>query len=67
MSIQSEITRLKNAVSATYTAASGKGAVMPSARTSDNLASCITSITASVSGTTLVLPFGSVSSSNLSL
>lgn len=67
MSIQSEINRLKSAVSAAYSAAKGKGATLPSAQTADNLASCIGSIAASVSGSTLVLPFGTVTQSNLSL
>lgn len=44
MSVQSEITRLKNAVAAAYVAAQGKGAIIPSSKVSDNLASCISSI-----------------------
>lgn len=44
MSIQSQIDRLKNAVSAAYTAAQNKGATMPSAQTAANLAATVQSI-----------------------
>lgn len=44
MSIQSQIDRLKNAVSAAYTAAQNKGATMPSTQTADNLAATVQSI-----------------------
>lgn len=44
MSIQSQIDRLKNAVSAAYTAAQSKGATMPSAQTAANLAAAVQSI-----------------------
>lgn len=67
MSIQSEINRLKGAVAAAYTAAAAKGATMPASQNADNLRACVSSIAASVSGTKLVLPFGSVSAGTLSL
>lgn len=44
MSIQSQIGRLKNAVSAAYTAAQSKGATMPSEQTAANLAAAVQSI-----------------------
>lgn len=44
MSVQSQIDRLKNAVSAAYTAAQNKGATMPSAQTAANLAAAVQSI-----------------------
>lgn len=44
MSVQSQIDRLKNAVSAAYTAAKSKGATMPSAQTAANLAAAVQSI-----------------------
>lgn len=44
MSVQSQIDRLKNAVSAAYTAAQKKGATMPSAQTAANLAAAVQSI-----------------------
>lgn len=45
MSISSEITRIINNIAAAYTAASNKGATIPQAQTSANLATCIGSIT----------------------
>lgn len=44
MSIQSEINRIKNNLAAAYTAASEKGATMPSQQNSANLASTISSV-----------------------
>lgn len=44
MSISSEITRITDAISAAYTAASGKGATMPGTQNAANLAGCIGSI-----------------------
>ena len=41
MSVQSEINRIKNNVSNTYTALSNKGATIPSSKTSDNLKSTV--------------------------
>ena len=44
MSVQSEIERIKAAVAAAYTAASGKGGTVPASKTSANLADAIKSI-----------------------
>lgn len=46
MSIQTEVTRIKNNISSAYTAVSGKGGIIPAAanRTSANLADAIESI-----------------------
>lgn len=67
MSVQSEINRLTANVAAAYSMAGQKGAIMPSNQNSDNLASTIGSIAATVSGTVLKLPFGKVSGSVLTL
>lgn len=48
MSIKSEIERIKTNIAAAYTALSGKGAVVPTAKTSANLASAINSISLGV-------------------
>lgn len=44
MTIASEITRINDNISAAYTAAAAKGATMPLTQNSDNLATCISSI-----------------------
>ena len=67
MSVQSEINRLTANVAAAYSMAGQKGATMPSNQNSDNLASTIGSISATVSGTVLKLPFGEASDSVLTL
>ena len=45
MSVADQINRIKTNIANTYTAAQAKGATMPQAQNSDNLASCIQSIT----------------------
>lgn len=45
MSISNEITRITNNIAAAYNAAQEKGATMPATKNSDNLATCIDSIT----------------------
>ena len=45
MTIASEITRIQTNIADAYTAANGKGATMPVTENSDNLATCIASIT----------------------
>jgi hypothetical protein len=44
MTIASEIIRIQSNIAAAYTAASGKGATLPATENSDNLATCIGSI-----------------------
>ena len=44
MSIESEITRINNNIAATYTALSAKGATMPAAENSANLASTVATV-----------------------
>ena len=55
MSIASEITRITNNVADAYTAAQAKGATMPAAENSDNLATTISTIPTFVELTTLLL------------
>ena len=50
MTIASEITRIKTNIANAYTSASGKGATLPDVQNSENLASCIDSITGGGSG-----------------
>lgn len=50
MSIASEITRIKNNIENAYTKAEEKGATIPDVKNSENLASCVESITAGGSG-----------------
>ena len=50
MTVASEITRIKNNIANAYTSASGKGATLPEVQNSENLASCIDSITGGGSG-----------------
>ena len=47
MTVASEITRIKGNIEAAYTAASAKGATLPATENSDNLATCIGTITGS--------------------
>ena len=47
MTIASEITRIEGNIAAAYTAASAKGATLPATENSDNLATCIGTITGS--------------------
>lgn len=44
MTVASEITRIEGNIAAAYTAASAKGATLPATENSDNLATCIASI-----------------------
>lgn len=44
MSVQSQIDRIESNIAAAYTAAAAKGATMPAAQNSDNLATAISSI-----------------------
>lgn len=67
MSVQSEINRLTANVAAAFLRAGQKGAILPANQNSDNLADTIGSITATVSGTVLKLPFGEASGSILTL
>jgi hypothetical protein len=53
MTIASEITRIQSNIAAAYTAASGKGATLPATENSDNLATCIGSISGGASPTGL--------------
>ena len=50
MTIASEITRINTNIAAAYTAANSKGATMPVAQNSANLATCINSISSGPSG-----------------
>ena len=47
MTVSSEITRIRTNIADAYTAASNKGASLPATENSDNLASCIDSISGS--------------------
>lgn len=49
MTVSSEITRIEGNIAAAYTAASAKGATLPATENSDNLATCIGTITGSSS------------------
>lgn len=61
MSIASEITRIKTNIENAYTKAEEKGATMPEVRNSNNLASCVESITTSGGGSVLnVVPKGQI-------
>lgn len=62
MSIQSEITRIGGNIASAYTAVSGKGGTLPSARNSANLPAAINSIvTASSLPNAEVNVFGTLS------
>ena len=50
MSVADQINRIKTNIANTYTAAQAKGATMPQTQNSDNLATCIQSITAGGGG-----------------
>ena len=52
MSVATQITRIKTNIANTYTAAQAKGATMPQTQNSENLASCIQSITTGGGGDT---------------
>lgn len=52
MTVEEQITRIKTNIANTYTAAQAKGATMPQAQNSENLASCIQSITTGGGGDT---------------
>ena len=65
MTIASEITRINGNIAAAYTAASAKGATLPATENSDNLATCISSISGGGGGYSEV-PSYSVSSGTAS-
>ena len=50
MTVASEITRIKTNIENAYNSASEKGATLPDVQNSDNLATCISSITGGGSG-----------------
>ena len=52
MSVADQINRIKTNIANTYTAAQAKGATMPQTQNSDNLATCIQSITTGGGGST---------------
>lgn len=52
MSVADQINRIKTNIANTYTAAQAKGATMPQAQNSDNLAACVQSITTGGGGGT---------------
>ena len=52
MSVADQINRIKTNIANTYTAAQAKGATMPQAQNSDNLAACVQSITTGGGGST---------------
>lgn len=54
MTIASEITKLQNNLSDSYTACQGKGATIPANQNFDNLANCINTIQTGGGGTTLI-------------